>query len=54
MIQFSQVSKAFGTQQVLSGVTFTVNRGERAGLVGPNGAGKSTIFEILSGNESAD
>ncbi|MBR0459542.1 MAG: ABC-F family ATP-binding cassette domain-containing protein [Victivallales bacterium] len=54
MIQFSQVSKAFGTQQVLQDVTFTIHDGERVGFVGPNGAGKSTMFEILTGNLSPD
>ncbi len=54
MIQFSNISKAFGTQQVLTDVTVTVHPGERVGLVGPNGAGKSTLFEILTGNVSPD
>ena len=54
MIQFVQVSKAFGTQQVINDVTFTVNPGERVGLVGPNGAGKSTLFEMLAGGLPPD
>ena len=54
MIQFTQVSKAFGKQQVINNATFTVNPGERVGFVGPNGVGKSTIFELLSGNQSPD
>ncbi len=54
MIQFSQIYKAFGTQQVLIDVTVTIHPGERVGLVGPNGAGKSTLFEILTGNLSPD
>lgn len=54
MIQFSQVTKAFGTQQVLNDVNFTIHPGERVGFVGPNGAGKSTIFEILTGHISSD
>ena len=54
MIQFVQVSKAFGKQQIISGATFTINDGERVGVVGPNGAGKSTMFEMLSGNLSPD
>jgi ATP-binding cassette subfamily F protein 3 len=49
MIQFSNVSKGYGRQQVLDGVSFTINPGERVGVVGPNGAGKSTIFQILTG-----
>ncbi|MGI6356897.1 MAG: ABC-F family ATP-binding cassette domain-containing protein [Lentisphaeria bacterium] len=54
MIQFVQVSKAFGTQQVINEVTFTVHPGERVGLVGPNGAGKSTLFEMLAGGLPPD
>lgn len=49
MIQFSNVSKGYGPQQVLDQATFTINPGERVGVVGPNGAGKSTIFQILTG-----
>ena len=54
MIQVTQLSKAFGTQQVLDNVTFTVYDGERVGIVGPNGVGKSTLFEMLSGNMTPD
>ena len=54
MIQFTQVSKAFGKQQVLNNISFTINPGERVGVVGPNGTGKSTLFEMLSGNLSPD
>ena len=48
MIDFRDVSKSFGTQQVLSNVSFVVHQGERVGIVGPNGAGKSTIFELMN------
>lgn len=54
MIQFRQVSKAFGTQDVLNDVSFVVRHGERVGIVGPNGAGKSTIFDLITGKIGAD
>ena len=54
MIQFTQIAKAFGTQQVIQEASFTVHPGERVGVVGPNGAGKSTLFEMLVGNVVAD
>ncbi|RKX36823.1 MAG: hypothetical protein DRP64_18040, partial [Verrucomicrobia bacterium] len=54
MIDFIQVSKHFGAQEVLKAVTFRINAGERIGVVGPNGAGKSTIFELISNDIEVD
>lgn len=54
MIDFIQVSKQFGTQDVLKSVTFRINAGDRVGIVGPNGAGKSTLFGLISGDVHAD
>ena len=54
MIDFIQVSKQFGAQDVLKAVTFRINAGERIGIVGPNGAGKSTIFSLISHDIEAD
>jgi ABC-type uncharacterized transport system ATPase subunit len=39
----------YGTKDVLTGVTFSAQRGEVLGLLGPNGAGKTTTIEILEG-----
>jgi ATP-binding cassette subfamily F protein 3 len=54
MIDFIQVSKRFGAQEVLDKVSFRINAGEHVGVVGPNGAGKSTVFGLLTGEQSAD
>jgi ATP-binding cassette, subfamily F, member 3 len=54
MIDFIQVSKHFGTQDVLNGVSFRINAGDRVGVVGPNGAGKSTLFGLISGDCDPD
>jgi ABC-2 type transport system ATP-binding protein len=42
--------KAYGPQEAVAGVDFTIRRGEVFGLLGPNGAGKTTIVEILEGH----
>ena len=54
MIDFSDVSIHFGTQDVLRHASFRINRGERCGVVGPNGAGKSTVFALITGEQQPD
>ena len=54
MIDFIQVTKRFGAQEVLVDVSLRINAGEHVGVVGPNGAGKSTIFSLISGELSTD
>lgn len=54
MIDFIQVTKRFGAQEVLVDVSFRINAGEHVGIVGPNGAGKSTVFGLISGEMSTD
>ena len=43
----NNIGKAFGTTQILSGVTFHINEREKAAIVGINGAGKSTLLKII-------
>lgn len=54
MLDFKNISVHYGHQDVLTGVTFRVNKGERVGIVGPNGSGKSTLFKIALGELSPD
>ncbi|MCL1983447.1 MAG: ABC transporter ATP-binding protein [Clostridiales bacterium] len=54
MIQMSNITKRFGEQTVLSGVTFKVQEKEIFGMLGPSGAGKTTIINILTNQLSAD
>jgi ATP-binding cassette subfamily F protein 3 len=54
MIDFEQVSKSYGEQDVLLDASFRINEGERVGIVGPNGTGKSTVFAILCDEVSPD
>jgi ATPase subunit of ABC transporter with duplicated ATPase domains len=48
------VSKAYGEKEVLRGVSLTVRRGEKVGIIGPNGLGKSTLLKIVVGRLAAD
>lgn len=48
MVIAHNISKSFGTQKVLRGVTLKIGQGEIHGLAGVNGAGKSTLIRILS------
>ena len=54
MIRFNQFSLARGTKPLFEQTTFTLNPGEKAGLIGANGAGKSTLFAVLLGELHAD
>ena len=54
MLDFKGVSVHYGHQDVLSDVSFRVNRGDRVGVVGPNGSGKSTLFRIILGEMPPD
>ncbi len=46
--------KSFGDKTVLTGVSLTVRRGERVGIIGANGLGKSTLLKILVGKLAPD
>jgi ATP-binding cassette subfamily F protein 3 len=54
VIRFNQFSLARGTKPLFEQTTFSLNPGEKAGLVGANGAGKSTLFSVLLGELHAD
>ena len=54
VLDLRDVSKAYGTVRVFSGVSLHIERGDRIALIGPNGAGKSTMMRMLSGVETPD
>lgn len=54
MLTVSNVSKQFHLETILKNITFTVNAGERIGIVGPNGAGKTTLLRIITGEIAPD
>jgi len=54
MLQVANVKKSYGAQVIFTDVSFTVNTGERVGLVGRNGSGKTTLFRLLLGQEQPD
>jgi len=54
LISVENIQKSFGIDQVLRDVTFSVQKGEKMGLVGANGSGKTTLMRILTGEQAAD
>jgi ATP-binding cassette, subfamily F, member 3 len=54
MIQANNLSKAYGRQTLFDEIGFTINTGERVGLVGRNGHGKTTLIKMIIGEEHPD
>ena len=54
VVEFKDVSKAFGDRLLMDKVSFKVPQGAIVGIIGPNGAGKSTLFKMITGVEKPD
>src|SRR5690349_21571931 len=53
-IQVTDLSKRFGSNRALAGMSFAVEAGQVTGFVGPNGAGKSTTMRVILGLDRPD
>ena len=54
VVEFKDVSKAYGDKLLFENLSFTLPRGGIVGVIGPNGAGKSTMMRLLVGQETPD
>lgn len=54
ILSCQNVSKSFGTDEILKEISFHIEANEKAALVGINGAGKSTLLKIIMQIEQAD
>lgn len=53
-VQVENITKSYGSQKALDGVSFSFDDGELVGFLGPNGAGKSTLMKIITGYLAPD
>ena len=49
IIEFQNISLAYGNRLILDNISFKINEGQIFGMLGPNGVGKSTIFNLITG-----
>ncbi len=54
ILNAQNISKSYGATPLFRNIGFTVEEGDRIGLIGPNGSGKSTLLQILSGAVGPD
>ncbi len=54
MIEVKNITKSFGSLQVLKGINLSINKGEIISIVGPSGAGKTTLLQIMGTLDKAD
>lgn len=54
LITFENAAFSYGENLIFSDVAFTINEGERIGLIGGNGAGKTTLLRLISGEYTPD
>jgi ATP-binding cassette ChvD family protein len=54
VIDFAQLTKGFGDNLLIDGLTFKLPPGGIVGVIGPNGAGKTTLFRMITAQEKPD
>ena len=54
MIELNNITKSFGTLQVLRGINLQISKGEVVAIVGPSGAGKTTLLQIMGTLDKPD
>lgn len=54
VIEVKNLYKSYGDVKAVTGISFSVSKGEIFGMLGPNGAGKTTTMEIVEGIRNAD
>jgi len=54
VIEADKVTKAYGDNILIEGMSFMLPPGGIVGVIGPNGAGKTTLFRMITGQENAD
>ena len=54
LFEMKNITKSFEGQEVLKGISLTVDKGQVLGIIGPSGSGKSTLLRIATGLEKAD
>ena len=54
LLNAESLKKSYTERRLLDGVSFSINSGEKIGVIGVNGTGKSTLLKIIAGELSAD
>ena len=54
MIEIKNITKSFGSLQVLKGIDLHIDKGEVVSIVGPSGAGKTTLLQIIGTLDKPD